>query len=266
MKKSRNPIVKRVVERFETIQQVAKVFVTSNSAQKGLLISGDAGMGKSHYVKQAFIETESTDRVDYCKSRSFTAAAMYAKLWENRNPGDVVVFDDCSLSSMTGENFRKLTDFFKGALELTSGPRMLGYEAAAQNQLFKDLGVEREFDFQGSIIWITNTKFDKLASKFGDHWEAIERRFIPVGISLTKEEKYMYTNHLIESVEMLGENCDAKEGGYSDKIIEDTLDFLADNYNNFKDITPGVALKIADTMDQFPTMYTTILSNQNLYI
>ena len=65
---------------------------------------------------------------------------------------------------------------------------------------------------------------------------------------------------------MLGKNCDAKEGGYSDKIIEATMDFLADNYENFKDITPGVALKIADTMDQFPTMYTTILSNQNLYI
>ena len=266
MKKSRNPIVKRVVDRFETIQQVAQMFVTSNSSQRGLLISGDAGMGKSHYVKQAFIETGTTGRVDYCKSRSFTAAAMYAKLWENSKPGDVVVFDDCSLSSMMNENFRKLTDFFKGALELTSGPRMLGYEAATTNQLFRDLGVDREFDFQGSIIWITNTSFDKLAKKFGDHWEAIERRFIPVGISLTKEEKYMYTINLIENIEMLGANCDALEGGYSDDIVEATLEFLADNYENFKDITPGVALKIADTMHCYPTIYKTILNNQNLYV
>jgi hypothetical protein len=268
MKKSKvkNPIVRRVNDRFETIQKVAEVFVTGNSAQKGLLVSGDAGTGKSWWIKQAFVKTDTTTRVDYCKSRSFTAPAFYAKLWENRNPGDVVVFDDCSLSSMGGENFRKLTDFLKGALELTSGPRMLGYEAASQNQLFRELGVEREFDFQGSIIWITNTSFEKLAKKFGDHWEAIERRFIPVEVKLTKEEKYMYTSYLITDLDMLGENCDSYEGGYPEDIIEETLDFLDSNYENFKDITPGVAIKIADTMHQFPTMYETILSNQNLYI
>lgn len=266
MKKSTNPIVRRVVDRFKTIQQISEAFVTKDSAQKGLLISGDAGMGKSHYVKQAFLLTDTTSRVDYQKSKSFTAPALYAKLWENRNQGDVVVFDDCSLSSMTGEGFRKLTDFLKGALELTSGPRMLGYEAASANALFKELGVPREFDFQGSIIWITNTTIDNLEKKFKDHWSAIERRFINIEIKLTKEEKYMYTNYLVETVGMLGENCDAKEGGYSEKIIEATVDFLADNYENFRDITPGVALKIADTMDQFPDMYETILNNQNLYI
>jgi len=264
--KIKNPIVRRVNDRFETIQKVSEVFVTGNSAQKGLLVSGDAGTGKSHWIKQAFIKTGTTGRVDYQKSKSFTAAALYAKLWENSQKGDVVVFDDCSLSSMTGENFRKLTDFFKGALELTSGPRMLGYEAATQNALFKELGVPREFDFQGSIIWITNTSFDKLNKKFGDHWDAIERRFIPVEVVLTKEEKYMYTSYLISDLNMLGENCESFEGGYPQSIIDDTLDFLDSNYENFRDITPGVAIKIADTMYQFPDMYETILSNQNLYI
>jgi len=265
MKTSRNPIVKRVVDRFKTIQQISEVFINGNSAQRGLLISGDAGTGKSHYVKQAFIKTGTTDRVDYQKSKSFTAPALYAKLWENRKQGDVVVFDDCSLSSLTGEAFRKFVDYLKGGLELTSGPRMLGYEAASQNQLFRDLGVPREFDFQGSIIWITNTRFDKLAKKFGDHWDAIERRMIPVSINLTKEETYMYTTYLIEEVGMLEANCDAKEGGYTKEIVEATLDYLADNYDSLKVITPGVALKISDTMDQFPSMWKTILNNQNLY-
>ena len=92
-----NPIVKKVINKFQTIQQIAEVFVTGNSAQRGLLISGDAGTGKSHYVKQAFIKTKTTHKVDYNKSKSFTAAAFYAKLWENRKKGDVVVFDDCTV-------------------------------------------------------------------------------------------------------------------------------------------------------------------------
>ena len=67
MKKS-NPIVKRVIEKFTTIQNISEVFVTGNSAQRGLIISGDAGTGKSHYVKQAFITTNTTSKVDYQKS------------------------------------------------------------------------------------------------------------------------------------------------------------------------------------------------------
>lgn len=265
MKNSRNPIVKRVVDRFKTIQQISEVFVTGNSAQRGLIVSGDAGTGKSHYVKQAFINTETTKRVDYQKSKSFTATAFYAKLWENRFTGNVVVFDDCSLESMPPADFRKLTDFFKGALECTSGPRMIGYEAATQNQLFKDLGVEREFDFQGSIVWITNTRLEGLKKKFGDHWDAIDSRFISTEVFLTKEEKFMYTSYLIEDCGMLSENCDAKEGGFPEEIIDATMDFMAERYNDFKDITPRVAIKIADTMEQFPTMWKTILDNQTIY-
>ena len=107
MNNSKNPIVKKVINKFTTIQNIAEVFVTGQSAQRGLLISGDAGTGKSHYVKQAFITTNTTNRVDYQKSKTFTAPALYAKLWENRHKGDVLVFDDCSLESLTGESFNK---------------------------------------------------------------------------------------------------------------------------------------------------------------
>jgi hypothetical protein len=265
MKNSKNPIVKRVVDRFKTIQQISEIFVTGNSVQRGLLISGDAGMGKSHFVREAFLSTNTDNRVDYQKSKSFTAPALYAKLWENRNPGDVVVFDDCSLESMNGESFRKWTDWIKGALENTKAARIIGYETAATNQHFRDLGVEREFDFQGSIIWITNTRLDGLKKKFGDHWEAVDSRFISTEVFLTKEEKYMYTTYLIEDCGMLSENCDARENGFSQEIIDATLEFMSDKYSDFKDITPRVAIKIADTMDQFPTMWQTILTNQSVY-
>ena len=260
MNYSKNPIVKRVINRFEAIQNIAEVFVTGQSAQRGLLISGDAGTGKSHYVKQAFISTGTTKRVDYQKSKTFTPPALYAKLWENRMPGNVIVFDDCSLESMTGEGFRKWTSWIKGGLELSKDKKMIGYEAASKNALFEELGVEGEMDFQGSIIWITNTRFDKLAKKFGDHWEAVQSRFINVEVFLTKEEKFMYTNYLIEEVGMLGANCEAKEGGYSD-----TLEYLSDNYEDFKEITPRVAIKVADTMEMYPTMWKTILNQQNIY-
>lgn len=263
--KRQNPIVKRVINRFETVQAIAEGFVTGKSAQRGLLISGDAGTGKSHYIKQAFISTNTTKKVSYYKSETFTPPALFTVLWKNRKKGDVIVFDDCSLESMTGEAFRKWTSWIKGGLELSKDKKMIGYQAASKNQLFEEEGVEPQFSFEGSIVWITNTRFDKLAKKFGDHWDAVQGRFIPVEVFLTKEEKYMYTNYLIEEIDMLGENCEAKEGGYSDEIISETLEYLADNYDDLKEITPRVAIKVADTMSMYPEMWKTILDNQNNY-
>lgn len=266
MKKvTHNPIVQKVIEKFTSIQHVSEIFVKGNSAQRGLLISGDAGTGKSHFVKQAFIKTKTTKKVDYNKSASFTAPALYAKLFENRRKGDVIVFDDCSLESLSSADWRKWTDFLKGGLELSKGPKMIGYEAASKNPLFKEKGIGDKFDFQGSIIWITNTKFDKLKSKFGDHWDAINRRFISMEVVLTKEEKFLYTMHLIENFDILGKHCEAKEGGYSLKIIKDTINFLNTNYSSIKEITPGIAIKVADTMCEYPKMWKQILNNTNLY-
>lgn len=261
----KNPIVKKVLNKFQSIQNIAEVFVTGQSAQRGLLISGDAGTGKSHYIKQAFINTGTTNKVDYVKSVSFTIPALYAKLWENRKKGDVVVFDDCSLESLTGESFRKWISWIKGGLELSKDKKMIGYEAASKNQLFEDLGVEPEFSFEGSIIWITNTRFDKLEKKFDQHWDAVQQRFICVEIFLSKEEKYMYTNYLIDEMDMLGKKCEAKEGGYSDKIILKTMEYLSDSYDDFKEVTPRIAIKVADTMEMYPDMWKTILDNQNIY-
>jgi hypothetical protein len=262
---SKNPIVKRVKSRFTTIQKIAEVFVTSDSPQRGLLISGDAGTGKSHYIKQAFINTNTTNRVDYRKSTSFTAPALYAALWENRNKGDVIVFDDCSLESMPTADFRKWTDWIKGGLEITSGERMIGYQSAKKNKLFEDLGVESEMDFQGSIVWITNSRFDKLEKKFGDSWDAISTRFRPLSVFLTKEEKYMYTCHLIEDLDMLGKECDAKEGGYPQEVIDKTVEFLSDKYDDFKEITPRIAIVIADTIYTYGNDWEMIIDNMNVY-
>ena len=104
MKHSNNPIVQDVIKRFQTVHAISSIFVTGNSAQKGIIISGDAGTGKSHYVTEAFVDTDTWDRVDYMKSRSFTAAAFYVKLWKNSKPGDVIVFDDCNLAGLTGNS------------------------------------------------------------------------------------------------------------------------------------------------------------------
>lgn len=264
MVNSNNPIVDDVCKRFDTVHKISKIFLTGDSAQKGLIISGDAGTGKSHFVKKAFIDTDTVDRVDYNKSESFTAAAFYVQLYLNRKPGDVIVFDDCNLGGLTGGDLKQVTDMLKGATEMTKGERIIGWNRARRNQKMIDNGVPESFDFQGSIIWITNYSFEQLAAKFKAHWEAIQSRFITIPIKLNEQEKLMYTLHLIENVDMLGKNCDMLEGGYSKEVVSETCSYLRKNWKGMDNVTPRIAGKIADTMTMYPNEWEMLLENQNI--
>jgi hypothetical protein len=258
-----NPVVQDVIDRFMTVYKLSKIFVSGSSAQKGMIISGDAGTGKSYYVQQAFVDTNTTELVNYNKSKSFTAAAFYVRLYLNRMPGQVVVFDDCGLEHLTGKDFKEVTELLKGATEMTKGQRILGWERASVNDLMKLHDVPQEFDFQGSIVWITNSSFIELATKFKSHWEALQSRFIQVPIRLNDQEKLMYTLYLLEDVGMLeGDKCQTFEGGYSKEIVSETINYIRSNYKYMNNVTARVAAQIADTMYNFPNDWKTLIENQ----
>lgn len=263
MKNSNNPIVQDVINRFNTVQKLSSIFVTGNMAQKGMIISGDAGTGKSHYVQQAFVDTNTNESVDYNKGKSFTAAAFYVRLFLNRNEGDVVVFDDCNLAGLSGGDKKNIIDLLKGATEMTKGDRTIGWERANTNPLMKQHNVPQEFDFQGSIIWITNYNFNQLAKWAGPHWEAMSSRFIQVPIYLNEQEKLMYTLYLLEDIKMLdGDTCQTYEGGYTQEVQDASIAYIRNNYKDMGNVTARIAAKIADTMLNFPQDWEMLLENQ----
>lgn len=250
--KNINPIVQDVIDRFQTVKQMTKVFVKTNGAINGIIITGNAGIGKTHYVKQAFIESGTMDQVDYVKGSSMTSPALYYKLWLNREPGRILVLDDVDLVQKGKAEVSIILDLLKGATEPTKGERMLSWLRASSNTLFRENGVPDTFDFQGSIVWITNETQETLSKACGSHWNAISSRFRQVPVWLDDKEKVSYTIYLIEEVGLLGTNCQAKEGGYSQDIVNETVNYLRLNWKSMNDITPRVAIKIADTIECYP--------------
>ncbi len=259
MEKNSNPIVQEVIEKFETVTKMTKIFASSKSAIKGIIIFGNAGAGKTHHVQRAFSESNSMDRVDYVKGSSLTAPALFYKLWMNRNEGDILVLDDVDLVHKSKTETNTILDLLKGATEPTKGIRTLAWLRAGTNSLFREEDVPTEFDFNGSVVWITNETQDSLAKACGPHWNAISSRFNQVPVWLDEKEQLMYTIHLIEEVDMLGKNCYAKEGGYTKDIANEVIQYFKDNWKILDDITPRVAIKIADTIETYPDDWRTIV-------
>lgn len=271
MKKQKlNPIIKPVVESFQTAYYQTHNFATNRGsmAMNGLLVMGDAGTGKSHWVKQALRDAGVQKDVEYLKGGTITAASLYVKMYLNRTAGRILILDDVDIISHAEKS--KIVPMILGAVEEGKN-RDIGWNTARRNSLMEEYDVPMEFKFNGTVIVITNYVLADIADKLPQWKNAFKSRFVPVECVFNHEQKYMYTKHLVENEDMLGSNCrvhdyivDGKKlFGYPSNIVEEALEFIDDNYMNFSDITPRVAVSIADVMyyNDDATMKRVMLNN-----
>jgi hypothetical protein len=264
MKRTNNPIVNKVIDKFDSVYIMTKSFVENrDSAIKAILVSGDAGTGKTHWVRKAIEDLKlMPEDVYYVKGASISAAALFVILYIFREAGKLVVLDDCDIIHKSPAEKNAILDMLKGATEVTKGERKLSWIKATPNQLMRENNVPVTFDFQGSIIWITNDTIEDIAKKSKSHWNAISSRFNQIKVYLSTEEKVSYTLHLIENCGMLGKSCQGKEGGYSIKVQNDTIDYINEHWEELSEITPRVATKIADMRENYPSNWKTLVKNQ----
>lgn len=241
-----NPIAKEVQDTFDGIYAQTTSFVQNpNSAINGMIVSGDAGTGKTYTVKKALRDTGYGANVEYIKGGKITAAALYVKLWLNRASHRIIVLDDCDLIHHNEKNM--IVPMLLGAVELGKN-RSVSWETVRKNPLMEEFNVPHEFKFEGNIIWITNDRKTDIAKAIKQWKQAIFSRFNFAECNFTDEQKFMYTMHLIENMDMLGVNCEEYEGGYPEDIIDQAADYMSTNYRNLVEVTPRQAIKIADIM------------------
>lgn len=241
-----NPIAKEVQDTFDGIYAQATTFVQNpNSAINGMIVSGDAGTGKTHTIKKALKDTGHQKNVEYIKGGKITAASLYVKLYLNRAKHRIIVLDDCDIIHHSEK--RQIVPMLLGAAELGHN-REVSWETARKNPLMEEYNVPHQFKFEGSIIWITNDRKSDIGKAVKQWRNAIFSRFNVAECSFTDEQKFMYTMHLIENVDMLGKNCQDFLGGYPEEIIDQAHAYMSQNYRNLVEVTPRQAIKIADIM------------------
>lgn len=248
-----DPIAKAVVETLQTVYYQTSNFANNpESAMNGLLVYGDAGVGKSFWVKKALKDAGVQGNVEYIKGGTITAASLYVKLFLNRDNHRILVIDDVDIIHHNEKN--KIIPMILGAAD-TGRDRLVTWSTAKKNQLMEEYNVDFEFDFNGNIIVITNHTKDTIA-KHAKQWaSAFNSRFTPAECIFNTEQKFAYTRWLLTHCDMLTTNCvdhrytqddGVKVPGYPQTIVDETVEFLEDNYDNLGEVTPRVALKIAD--------------------
>lgn len=220
-----------------------------NSIARGispsLIISGNAGIGKSYTVKQVLdkMGVQYQFAKGYCK-----ATGLFKLLYENRNPGQVVVIDD-------NDNIFQdeiALNILKAALELNKS-RTIGW--LSEKEFTDEDGevIPRYFQFQGSVIFLTNLDFDSLiktGNKLTPHLQALESRSLYLDMAIkTRREVMMRIRQVIEESDL------STSRGISKHLETKMLDYLTTNVDRLKELSIRTYEKLAAIVETDPMFW-----------
>jgi hypothetical protein len=159
------------------------------------------------------------------------------------------VFDDCDSILLDDVSLNLL----KGALD-TGKKRKISW--LSESSTLRREGIPDSFNFNGSVIFITNLKFDKMKSqKLRDHLDALQSRCHYLDLTLdTMRDKILRIKQIAKTGELFND-MDISEIG-SDEIIG----FMDENKNQLREMSLRMAIKIAQLYKSFPMRWKAMAS------
>ena len=171
---------------FKNIERLTKM--VGKGIQPSLVITGSAGTGKTHLVKQTLNDMglEESNHFVHFKGRA-TAAGLFVTLYENCDK--IVVLDDCDSVFKDAD----AVNILKGALD-SYDTRKISY--LTTKPLKDEFGghLPRTFEFTGKIIFISNIAQGSLD-------EAIRSRSFVADVDLTKGQMFERVEQLMDKME-----------------------------------------------------------------
>jgi hypothetical protein len=232
-------VMDRIEQRFSILDDMTKAAIHGDI--RAMIVVGPPGVGKSYGVEHQLEKAGMFDQISSRKIRyqvikgAMTPIGLYCTLYKNSDPNNVLVFDDCDTILLDDLSLNIL----KAALD--SGKKRRIHWNADSSMLRRE-GVPDVFDFKGSVIFITNLKFENLKSKkLQDHLEALQSRCHFLDLTLdTTRDKILRIRQIFRKGDLFQDYDFTPEQG--DEIVQ----FMQDNHSRMREISLRMALKLAD--------------------
>jgi hypothetical protein len=247
-KETDEQVMARIGERFEILHEMTRACCEGNI--RAMIVTGPPGVGKSFGVELELEKAALFDRVSGRRVRSevikgaATPIGLYQVLYKY---SDVLVFDDCDMLFYDDLSLNLL----KSALD-TSKRRKICWnsESSALNRE----GIPNTFDFKGSVIFITNLKFENIKSKkLQDHLTALESRCHYLDLTLdTTRDKLLRIKQIANTGELFSDY------DFSQTQQDEIIEFLMTNHATLREVSLRTAIKIADLYKSFPLKWKSL--------
>ena len=163
----------QIQERFDILDEMTGA--CKSGTVRAMIVSGPAGVGKSYGItsqlqKSSMFENLKGELKWEVVKGATSAIGLYKKLYQYSSSGNVLVFDDCDAVLYDDLSLNIL----KAALD--SGKKRI-IQWNTESRALQNEGIPDKFEFKGSVIFVTNIKFDFVKSKkLQDHLGALMSR------------------------------------------------------------------------------------------
>ena len=230
--------IERIRERFDILEEMTEG--TTTGAVRAMIVSGPPGVGKSFGVEKKLEEAALFDKMASRKPRfevvkgAMSALGLYAKLYKYSDANNVLVFDDCDSILLDDLSLNIL----KAALD-SSKKRTISWNT--DSRMLHSEGIPDRFDFKGSVIFITNIKFEHVRSKkLKDHLDALESRCHYLDLTMdTQRDKFLRIKQIVRDGML--DSYDFEDGA-----AQEIVDYMWEMKSRLRELSLRTVLKIAD--------------------
>jgi len=231
--------IERIRERFEVLTQMTEA--TQEGNVRAMIVSGPPGVGKSYGVEEQLNRSDIFNKMADVPPKfevvrgSMSALGLYQKLYKFSHPGNILVLDDCDTVLFDDVSLNIL----KAALD-SSKKRYISWNS--ESRVLAHEGVPDRFEYRGSVIMITNIKFNYVKSKkLQDHLAAIMSRCHYLDLTMdSTRDKFLRCKQIVRDGNMLNEYGFSKEEG------EGLIQFMEDHKEQLNEISLRMVTKLAD--------------------
>lgn len=240
----------RIADTYDNLEIL--VNSVADGQTKSMVVSGHAGIGKSYTVRQTLEENINSNFV-FIKG-FVKATGIFKLLWENRFEGQTIVFDDADAVFQDEVGLNLL----KGALELTKTRRIAWL---SEKEFISEDGeqIPRYFDYEGTIIFLTNLNFNDLISrgnKLAPHLQALESRSIYFDLQInTNRELMTRIKQVVMSSSILSDR------GISKADEAKLMEYLTENVDRLKELSLRTVEKLAVLYLASPDKWITLANS-----
>jgi hypothetical protein len=235
--------ISRIRERFSVLNEMTMAVAMGHV--RGMVVTGPPGVGKSFGIDETLKQAEAVSlmlgdyRFDPEKQVSVVKGAMspiglYKTLYENKDPRQVLVLDDCDSVLFDEVSLNML----KAALD--SGKRRT-ISWNTESRTLKQEDMPNTFEFKGAIIFVTNLKFDySRRSKISDHLDAIMSRCHYMDLALDTLQDCILRCKQIVNDGML------KSYNFTPVEEMEVMEFIEENAPRMREVSLRMVTKVAD--------------------
>jgi hypothetical protein len=222
-------------DRFDILTSMTNAAIRGDV--RSLIVSGPAGLGKSFTVEQALTKWDRRALNHTIVKGYVRTTGLYRLLYQNRQRGQVLVFDDADdvftddksiglLKAVCDSTERRVVSY------LTEGVLIDEDSATA---------IPKKFEFEGTIIFITNYDFDAMIDrghKLAPHFQALVSRSHYIDLAMKTKRDYLVR---IKQVMRLGL---LRNQGLDQQAEYDVLNFINQNIDRLRELSLRMAIKL----------------------